>query len=71
MNLMRMCIGDIVKVLDVDLASRRFKIGILVSLPRRMYMAGRMAEVMVDGKIKRVREQQIEMISKGEQADES
>ena len=71
MNLMRMCIGDIVKVLDVDLASRRFKIGILVSLPRRMYMAGRMAEVMVDGKIKRVREQQIETIGKGEQVDES
>ena len=63
--------GDIVKVLDVDLASRRFKIGILVSLPRRMYMAGRMAEVMVDGKIKRVREVQIETISKGEQTDES
>ena len=63
--------GDIVKVLDVDLASRRFKIGILVSLPRRMYMAGRMAEVMVDCKIKRVREVQIETISKGEQTDES
>ena len=63
--------GDIVKVLDVDLASRRFKIGILVSLPRRMPMAGRMAEVMVDGKIKLVREQQVETINKGEQADES
>ena len=63
--------GDIVRV-RLRSSPARVKIGIVVSPPKKMYMAGNVAEVMVDGRIIRVKEDHIlQTIIKGEQPDES
>jgi hypothetical protein len=61
--------GDIVRV-RLRESPRLIKIGIVVNPPRKMYMFGYAAEVMVDGKIKRIKEEHIQNISKGEYANE-
>ena len=66
-----MLVGDIVSV-RLRSSPDRLKIGIVVSPPRKMYMVGNVAEVMIDGKIRRVKEEHVfQTIAKGEQADES
>jgi hypothetical protein len=58
-------VGDIVKV-RLREAPEDTRIGVLISLPRKMYMAGNIAEVIIDGKIKRVKEEHVQIISEGE-----
>ena len=61
--------GDIVGV-RLRESPEKIKIGIVVNPPRKMYMVGYAAEVMIDGKIKRVKEEHIQNISKGEYVNE-
>ena len=60
-----MKVGDIVKV-RLREAPESTRIGVLISLPRKMFMVGNIAEVIVDGKVKRVKEEHIHIISEGE-----
>ena len=60
-----MKVGDIVRV-RLHEGPESSRIGVLVSLPRKMYMVGKVAEVMVDGKIKRVKEEHVQVVSRGE-----
>ena len=60
-----MKVGDIVKV-RLREAPESTRIGVLISLPRKMFMVGNIAEVIVDGKVKRVKEEHIQIISEGE-----
>ena len=58
-----MRIGDIVRVMSKTADPR---IGILIRLPRRMFMAGELATVMIDGEVKLVRSELLEIVkSKG------
>ena len=57
-----MKVGDIVKV-RLREAPESTRIGVLISLPRKMFMVGNIAEVIVDGKVKRVKEEHIQIIS--------
>ena len=71
MNQEMMHVGDIVRV-RLRSSPDRLKIGIVVSPPKKMYMVGNVAEVMIDGKIRRVKEDHVfQTIAKGEQLDES
>ena len=62
--------GDIVRVRTKD-RPEQVRVGIVISTPKKMYMVGSVAEVMVDGSIKRVKEEHVEKIIIGDQADES
>ena len=55
-----MKVGDIVRVRLIE-SHDYIKIGIVISAPKKMYMVGNVAEVMIEGKIKRVKEEHIEM----------
>ena len=54
-----MKIGDIVRVRSKTADSR---IGILVRLPRHMFMAGELATVMIEGEVKLVRRELLEIV---------
>tara|TARA_S200000501_G_C20226484_1_gene483800 strand:+ start:212 stop:388 length:177 start_codon:yes stop_codon:yes gene_type:complete len=57
-----MKVGDIVRVRLKTLPARP-RVGIVVREERKMYMAGDVVEVMIDGKIKYVKKEHIEMIN--------
>lgn len=56
-----MTVGDVVRV-RLPEGSR---IGILVKLPKKMYMVGYVAEVMIDGSVRLVQTTRIEIIESG------
>ncbi len=60
-----MNIGDIVRV-RLREAADQIRIGIVISPPKKMYMVGNVAQVMIDGKIKHVKEEHIQNVSRGE-----
>lgn len=55
-----MKIGDVVKVVSLHQPQ---SIGILIRLPRKMFMAsGKIADVMIDGEIRHVKSDYLEVI---------
>ncbi len=64
-----MNVGDIVKI-RLKSSPVTTKVGIIIRNPRKMYMAGEIAEVMIDGEIKYVKKEHIELIERGD-TDES
>lgn len=59
--------GDIVKVRHGK-SPDHVKIGIVINAPRKMYMVGYVANIMIDGQIERVKEEHIQSIDRGEKA---
>ena len=57
--------GDIVKV-RLRESPGLCRIGIVVNPSKKRYMVGNVLDVMVDGKVKRVKEEHIEKINKGD-----
>ncbi len=57
-----MKVGDIVRV-RIKTLPEHPRVGIVVREERKMYMAGDVVEVMIDGKIKYVKKEHIEMIN--------
>ena len=58
-------VGDIVRVRLGDW----WKIGIIIEPPRKMYMIGHVAGIMVDGRLLRVKQELIQTIEKSERKD--
>ena len=57
-----MKVGDIIKIHSSD--EHKNSIGILIKMPRQMFMAGELAEVMIDGQVKYIKKELIEIIKK-------
>ena len=60
-----MKVGDLVRV-RLKPSPHILSVGILVREPRKMYMAGNIAEVMIDGVIRYVKQEHIVTIYKRE-----
>jgi len=56
-----MKVGDLVKV-RLRASPEKLKVGIVVRLRSKMYMAGNIVEIAVDGKIKYVRQEHVEIL---------
>ena len=62
-------VGDIVKVRLREFPES-VRVGIVIKASKKMYMVGNIVEVMISGKIKRVKEEDIQNISKGKYVNE-
>jgi hypothetical protein len=62
-------VGDIVKVRLREFPES-VRVGIVIKAPKKMYMVGNIVEVMISGKIKRVKEEHTQNISKGKYVNE-
>tara|TARA_R110002060_G_scaffold15376_14_gene21482 strand:- start:2107 stop:2292 length:186 start_codon:yes stop_codon:yes gene_type:complete len=58
-------VGDLVRV-RLKSAPDLFRVGVIVKEPKKMYMAGNIAEVMIDGVVQHIKQENIVTIYKRE-----